>query len=83
VLLKLGIDKNAQFDAESLVEQLKIRHNIPQVAGARRATTVEIHALQRARGAKLKRVTRRRKNRERILQFAVAVLAIALVASYL
>jgi len=83
VLIKLGIDKNAQFDAESLVEQLKTRHNIPQVADAPRVTTVEIHALQRARGAKLKRVTRRRKSRERILQFAAAALAVALVASHL
>jgi len=72
---KIGIDKNAQFDAESLFEQLKLRHGIPQVAGARRVTAAEINALHTATEKRTK-AKRRRKKLGKILLVAV-ILAMA------
>lgn len=73
---KMGIDKNAQFDAESLFEQLKSRHGIPQTAGARRVTAVEINALDAAM-EKQKKTKRRRRKFEKVLLSAV-ILAVAI-----
>lgn len=83
VLVKMGIDKNARFDDESLFEQLKTRHGIPQVADARRVTSDEVNSLQKARAEKQRKSTRNRKKREVRLWIAVIILASALIASHL
>ncbi len=80
---KRGIDKNAQFDAGSLFEQLKDRHGIRPVAGAMRVTSDDIHALQQVRLQRVSNAKRRRKSRDRMLQITVLILAAALVASVL
>jgi len=79
VLVRRGVDKNAQFDAESLFEQLKARHHIPQAPGARRVTSAEVDAWQQARTNRERKATHRREKREKALWIAVAVLALALV----
>ena len=80
VSCKRGIDKNAQFDAGSLYEQLKDRHGIRQVTGAMRVTTADIYALQHARLKKINSAKRRRKNRDKMLQIIVVILAVILMA---
>jgi len=79
-LAKMGIDKNAQFDAESLFEQLKSRHRIPQVVDARRVTAAEINALHAAMEERKKTKRRRKKNREILL--VAMILAAALGVSF-
>lgn len=76
----MGVDKNAQFDPESLFEQLKARHNIPQVPGARRVTATEVDAWQQNRANKERKSRHRREKREKALWTAVIVLAFALVS---
>jgi len=83
VLVRRGVDKNAQFAPESLFEQLKARHGIPQAPGAQRVTSAEVDAWQQDRSHRERKATHRRANRERVLQFAAAALAVALVASHL
>lgn len=83
VLVKMGVDKNAQFAPESLFEQLKARHGIPRVANARRVTSDEVNSLQKTRADKYRKATRNRKKREMKLWLAVIVLAAALVVSLL
>lgn len=78
---KMGIDKDAQFDAESLFEQLKSRHGIPQISGTRRVTAAEINALD-ATMEKRKKTKRRRKKLGKALLAAV-ILAAAIGVSLL
>lgn len=73
------VDKNTQFDPESLFEQLKSRHNIPQAPGAQRVTSAEVDAWQQARANRERAATHRRKKREKALWTAIVALALALV----
>lgn len=72
--------KNAQFDPESLFEQLKTRHNIPQIPGARRVTSAEVDAWQQAKTNRERKAKHRREKRETALWTAVIVLAFALAS---
>lgn len=80
VLVRRGVDKNAQFDPESLFEQLKTRHRIPQIPGARRVTSAEVDAWQQERANRERNATHRREKREKALWTAVVVLVLVLVS---
>jgi len=75
---KMGIDKNAQFDAESLFEQLKSRHGIAQAPGTRRVTSAQIDEMHAAMDARKKTKRRRKKARKMLLVAAVLAAAIGL-----
>ena len=73
---KVMKDKNAQFDAESLFEQLKQKHKIKQVTNARRITSDELQAAIIEKNIyKSERHTARKKK-------IPLIIAIALIAAF-
>ena len=80
ILTRTGFDKDAQYDTESLFEQLKARYNIPQIPGARRVTTDQVAELQHTKIRRHYKATRRRKRREKMWVVIALLSLIALVA---
>lgn len=80
---KFSIDMNAQFDKESMYEQLKTRHGIRNIPGATQITSDEFEKRYVEFEAKKEAAKRWRKTREKIwASIAVAMMA-ALLVSYL
>jgi len=80
-----GFDKNANFPAGSLIEQLKNKHGIAPANNALHITNDALHAMlenmKRQVRAQRKQTQRRRQKRERMYAVAMAGFAIAFVLS--
>ena len=78
VLAKMpGVDKNANYPAESAFEQLKIKHNIPRCPNAATVTHDQVHAVfAQATANKLNQKRQRQKKRKISYLLIIAVVAI-------
>lgn len=83
-LRRAGFDKNAQFDEDSLFEQLKRKHHIAPLADAKRITSDDLAAMVvDKRLYKFERRTaRKRKTAAAVTAMAVATALIALAVFY-
>lgn len=80
---KVGIDMNAQFDEESMYEQLKARHGICNIPGAPQITSDEFEKRYAEFESRKEAAKRWKKSREKIWAGVAVALAAALLVSLL
>ena len=75
---KIKLDKNAQFDSDSLIEQLKTKHHIRPIESAKRITSDDLHnaITQRELDIKVRKGKRRRKNYYALAGIVIFIIAV-------